>query len=141
MSEEGTPRVVRSETRIATQAETAAMFERLHKDDLLDPETWIRAAVNLMAAVDVLRPRVRSYWKLVRLSIRTLDREIDPPASTAIIQAHNLLLAYAFEDLFKAYLIKKNYNDYLNGWGKGKKLLPLPPITSWSHWRSCAVFP
>ena len=80
---------------------------------LTDTSLWIRMADELIDAANVLEVDVVKYWSEIQLD------EHNQPVNTSGRQyvqgPYCLLIAYAFENYFKALLIHQNQKD-LKGW-------------------------
>ncbi len=70
---------------------------------------WLRSANNLLASSKLLEPEILKVWKSLRAHSK--DRKV--PIETDFYQGpYFMLIAFAFENLFKASLVQKNSARY-----------------------------
>jgi len=85
-------------------AEEKARIARLSQY-VLSEEAWFRAANELVAAMDLLEPRIKNFWECLGVGAGVVDRknsEAEPEHS--LINVHMMLAGLAIENLCKGHL-------------------------------------
>jgi len=72
---------------------------------LIDVRLWIEKADELVSAANLLEVEVLKYWSEIKVQN---DRIVSIPDRKNVQEAYFLLIAYALENFFKAFLIHQN---------------------------------
>ena len=80
---------------------TRARISRFSQS-VLSEEAWFRAANELIAAMELLEPHIKSFWDCLRAQV--LDQNSDPEPEHNLVNVHMMLAGFAIENLCKGYL-------------------------------------
>jgi hypothetical protein len=83
-----------------------------YSERLTDVRLWINKADELVSAANLLEVEVLKYWSEIKVQN---DRIVSIPDRKNVQEAYFLLIAYALENLLKAFLIHQNQKT-LKGW-------------------------
>lgn len=85
-------------------------FVALYLEHLLNPWFWVEKADKLLEASEVLKPKLRKYWNIVRTNAREgRYKKGGPPPKKTPSELHGpyfILVSYALENLLKALIIQ-----------------------------------
>jgi len=101
-------------------------FVILYLDQLLNPQLWLDKADKLLEASEVLKPKLRDYWNIVRTNAREerYNKGGLPPKKTPseLHGPYFILVSYALEDLFKTLIIRDRSEEIRSQFGQTGRL-------------------
>ena len=74
---------------------------------VLSEEAWFRKANELIAAMELLEPRIKKFWECVGIAgiVNGINSEAEPEHD--LINVHMMLAGFAIENLCKGHLAKR----------------------------------
>jgi hypothetical protein len=101
-------------------------FVVAYLDQLLNTRLWLEKADKLLEASEVLKPKLRKYWNIVRNNAREgrYNKGGSPPEKTPseLHDPYFILVSYALENLFKALIIQGRSEEIRGQFGQTGRL-------------------